>query len=87
MELNAGLIQKWGLVPGHLGIGHPFLGCPPEEGSAEDEAVRNSSCPKVNLSASLTITVVAAMALIHAGHPAVTMSSLLDDRLQVPGFA
>lgn len=72
------LIQKQALVLGHLGVRHHLSGVPPQVTSTECGAVRDSSCPKVNLSASFTSRSVTTMALIHAGHLVATETSLLD---------
>lgn len=74
MRLNEGLIQKY-WVSWVLDI--HLSGALPKRALTEREAVRNSSCPKVNLSASFICRAVAAMDLIYAIHLAVTGSSLL----------
>lgn len=78
MELNAGLIQKQSLVLVYLGFRHPSLRCSSLKASVEYGTVKNSLCPNANLSTSFTSRAVAARALTHAGHIAVTRSSLSD---------
>lgn len=63
---------------GHPGVRHHLSSVPPQVTSVECGAVRDSSCPKVHLSASFTNRSVTTMALIHAGHLVATESSLLD---------
>lgn len=68
--------RTWYWVTQQLDI-HLFC-VPLNKASTKRGSIRNSACPKLNLSTSFTSIAVAAMSLIYVGHPGVTRSILLD---------
>lgn len=73
VELNEELIQKYWVS---LVLDIHLPGVLPKRAPTESEAIIDSSCLKVHVSASFTCRAVAAMDLIHAVHLAVTGSGL-----------
>ena len=72
------LSEEQALVVSHSSVGHPAAQALPDNALEECGVTTVTFWPMVNLSASFTITTVAAIAHRQEGHPLTTGSSFFD---------